>query len=239
MAVGAAEVRRAAATYLNEEGLTVGWSLPRVAAEPLEVGEPAVSLIPTAVLSKGSTCNGVAAREPLSVPERPIASPALPMAVPAGISRLADYRPRRVVLDNGLKLVFERRPGTGVVALELYVDAGSVREAKPGLAALTGRLLEEGTTSRSAEELAESIEDAGGSLEVGSTGGSVRARAEDLAMALEILADVTIHPAFPAEAVRRVARRIGAELRGDLDDPAFRADLSFRGLIYGSHPLGP
>jgi zinc protease len=35
-----------------------------------------------------------------------------------------------------------------------------------------------------------------------------------------------------------VARRIAAELRGDLDDPAFRAELSFRGLVYGSHPMG-
>ena len=63
----------------------------------------------------------------------------------AGISRLTDYSPRRMVLDNGLRLIFERRPGPGVVALELFADAGLLREAKPGLACLTGRLLEEGT----------------------------------------------------------------------------------------------
>src|SRR5205807_3350175 len=120
--------------------------------------------------------------------ERIAAPAALPLAVPVAIARLADYRPRRTVLDNGLRLVFERRPGTGVVALELYVDAGSLREAKPGLASLTGRLLEEGTTSRTAEELARASEDVGGSLEVGATGGSVRVRAEVLALALELLA---------------------------------------------------
>ena len=38
--------------------------------------------------------------------------------------------------------------------LELFVDAGLLREAKPGLAYLTGRLLEEGTQTRSAEALA-------------------------------------------------------------------------------------
>ena len=145
MAIGAAEVRRAAASYLNEEGLTVGWSLPRVSAEPPAVVEAAVSLVPAAVLREVPARGGLAAREPLGVPERPIVAAALPLAVPAGISRLTDFRPRRVTLENGLRLVYERRPGTGVVALELYVDAGSVREAKPGLAALTGRLLEEGT----------------------------------------------------------------------------------------------
>ena len=103
-----------------------------------------------------------------------------PGRCPPGISRLADYRPRRTVLANGLRLVSERRPGTGVVALELFVDAGLLREAKPGLAYLTGRLLEEGTATRPADELAEAIEDVGGTLDVGSTGRSLRVRAEDL-----------------------------------------------------------
>ena len=161
-----------------------------------------------------------------------------PSVVPGGVSRLSDYRPRRVVLENGLRLVFERRPGTGVVALELYIDAGILREAKPGLAALTGRLLEEGTTTRDAEAIARAIEDVGGSLEVGATGASIRVRAEDLALALDLLADVVRRPAFPEEAIARVARRMAAELRGDLDDPAFRAELSFRGLVYGAHPMG-
>ena len=66
-----------------------------------------------------------------------------------------------------MRLLTERRPGTGVVALELFVDAGLLREARPGLAYLTGRMLEEGTATRSAEEIAEAIEDVGGALEVG------------------------------------------------------------------------
>ena len=45
-----------------------------------------------------------------------------------------------------------------------------------------------------------------------------------------------MRPAFPAEALSWVAERIAAELRGDLDDPAFRAELSFRNLVYGTHP---
>ena len=122
------------------------------------------------------------------------------------------------------------------MALELFVDAGLLREAKPGLAYLTGRLLEEGTHSRSAEELAEAIEDVGGTLDVGACGVSLRVRAEDLALAVELLADVALRPAFPAEAIPWAKRRIVAELQGDRDDPAFRADLIFRGLVYGDHP---
>ena len=122
------------------------------------------------------------------------------------------------------------------MALELFVDAGLLRETKPGLACLTGRLLDEGTHARSAEELAEAIEDVGGTLDVGACGASLRVRAEDLALAVELLADVARRPAFPAEAIPWAKRRIVAELHGDRDDPAFRADLIFRGLVYGDHP---
>jgi zinc protease len=137
-----------------------------------------------------------------------------------------------------MRVVSERRPGTGTVALELFVDAGQLREAKPGLAYLTGRLLEEGTQTRSADALAEAVEDVGGTLEVASTGASLRVRAEDLPMALELLADVVRRPLFPAEAFPWAKRRMVAELQGERDDPAFRADLIFRGIVYGDHPYG-
>jgi zinc protease len=157
---------------------------------------------------------------------------------PPLVSRLDDFAPRRQVLENGLTLVYEQRPGVGLIALELYSDSGSVRESKPGAAYLAGRLREEGTVARSARELAQAIEDAGGSFETRSTGCSFRARAEDLAMAFEILADLTLRPAFPEEATSWVLERIGSELKADLDDPAFLADLAFHSSIYGDHPLG-
>jgi zinc protease len=120
--------------------------------------------------------------------------------------------------------------------LELFVDSGLLRESKPGQAYLTGRMLEEGTTSRSAEAMAEAIEDVGGASEVGSTGASLRVRAEDLPMAVEWLADLALRPAFPAEALGWTRRKTSAELQSDRDDPSFRADLLFRGLVYGDHP---
>src|SRR6202000_327250 len=121
----------------------------------------------------------------------------------------------------------------------------------------TGRLLEEGTPTRPADALAEAIEDVGGTLDLGATGASLRGRAggppldagaarargprgvprgarpETLPLALEILADVIRSPAFPEAALGWTRRRIAAELQGDRDDPAYRADLLFRGLVYG------
>ena len=222
LAVEPDDIRRVVSTYLGEAGLTVGWSLPRPSRD-------ITVLLPSEARTRSSMARPVA---PPAI-ERPIG-----LTIPSGGTKLAAYQPRRSVLANGLRLVSERRPGTGVVALDLFVDAGVLREAKPGLGFLTGRLLDEGTLTRSAEALAQAVEDVGGTLDVGSTGASLRVRAEDLPLALEVLADVARRPRFPAEALAWAKRRITSELHGDRDDPAFRADLVFRGLIYGDHPYG-
>jgi len=234
LAVDAGAIRRVVQTYLVESSLTAGWSSPQPRGRPAVDADDTVD----AFLSSLTAARAATARLiPAAAATAENSTVPMPLDIRSGISRLVDYRPRRMVLDNGLRLIFDATPGTGVVALELWADAGLLREAKPGLACLTGRLLEEGTTTRTAQELAQEIEDVGGSLEVGSTGCSMRICSEDLALALELLADVTIRPALPAEAVSWVARRIAAELRGDLEDPAFRTESSFRALIYGAHPL--
>ncbi len=153
--------------------------------------------------------------------------------IPRGITRLLDYRPRRFRLENGLRVIHERRSGTGVVALELHIDAGFLREARPGVSYLTGRLLEEGTRNRTAAELAAAIEDVGGTMEVSPACSSLRIRVEDLPLACELLADLVRQPSFPAGAVDWAKQRILAELQSDQEDPAGQADLIFRSLVYG------
>lgn len=208
------DIHRVTETYLKADRSTAVWSIP--GARPASARpstEPALPL-PRAV---------PAVVAPRIVPPRPPAS-------------LRDFRPRRSVLPNGLRLISQPTRGGGVVALELYVEAGQRVEARPGLAYLTARLREEGTTSRPAEALSAAVEDVGGALEVYSKGTSFHARREDLALAIELLADVTLRPAFPADALPWVRDRIAADLRADRDDPAFRADAAFRRLVYGDHP---
>jgi zinc protease len=237
LAVDAGAVREAAAAYLVEDNLTAGWSLPRRRRGRLVL--PPASLIgPKPHASPGHDAPGRAVAEPVPPPFAGGTGDLDGAALSRGAARLADYRPRRSALENGLRVISERRPGTGVVALELYLDAGWLREARPGVAHLTGRLLEEGTARRPGPELTAAIEDAGGSFEASSSCLSARARAEDLPLALDLLADVILNPAFPAEAVEWTKERILAELQSDLEDPALHAEQIFRALIYGAHPLG-
>jgi zinc protease len=245
LAVGGNAIRRVAARYLSDGNLTVGWSIPKQVSRTKTARSPGVraSTLTTSVTTSVSVA---------TMPEPELGKPAwnrlgcatasaldLPaITVPRGDIRALDFRPRRSCLENGLRVLHERRKDTGVVALELHIDAGWLREARQGVAALTGRLLEEGTVSRSALELAPAIEDAGGSMETSASCTSVRVRAEDLALALEVLADIVRHPVFPSEILEWTKRKMLAELQSDLEDPAFHADLMFRNLVYGTHPLG-
>ena len=225
LAVSAVDVQRVASRYLRPDQETVGWSLPRA-------GRATAALLPSPVVP-------IAAKV-LSPARSAAASSAVPAVCPTfSAPTLPDYRPRSKFLDNGLRVITERVPGSGVISLELFVDADSTREVVPGAAFLTGRLLEEGTSKRSAEEIAEAIEDVGGVLDTGSTGASLEIRAEDLPLAIEVLADLVRRPTFPDDAVAWAKRRTVAELRGDRDDPAFRADLLFRGLDLRGSPLRP
>lgn len=224
MAVTLDDIKRVAAAYLVESGLVVGWSLPQAARET--AAPLGLALTP----------------RDASVPSRPPSVATLELPVPPRWtnppSPSLDYRPGRLVLENGLRVLTERIAGTGTVAIELYVDAGQLRETKPGLAHMTGRWRDEGTRKRTSEELAATIEDVGGTLDVGATGASLRVRAEDLPLAFDLLADVIRHPAFPADALPWLKQRTITELRADRDDPMFRADEAFRSLIHGAHPYG-
>ncbi len=130
-------IRRVAARYLVETNLTAGWSLPRprrgpVAAAALVAGAASMSLAPAQgkrqiaarVLERGAERSNrpgtpAPAPAPAVAPAPANLVPCLPaIEVPRGITRLVDYRPRRLRLENGLRVIHERRPETGVVALE-------------------------------------------------------------------------------------------------------------------------
>jgi zinc protease len=149
----------------------------------------------------------------------------------------------RKVLPNGFTLLVCERHHVSTVAIEISVLAGSRfdREETAGLASLVGRLLTEGTTSRSAEELAVAIESVGGSIDSGSgtesAGISAASLADDIDLALELSAEVLIHPAFEKAQVTRERDKVLAEIQSAKDRPRTVLDWKFNELIYETHPL--
>lgn len=171
---------------------------------------------------------------------RPTDDPAaLAPAASGVIDRALVLDPLRVVLDNGLRVVVLRRTSAPVFHARLAVFDGRLVEAAPGLDAFTGALLMEGTTTRSAEAVAQAIGEVGGDLSAAAGGVSARVLSRDAALALGLMAEVASSPAFAAEALERVRDKQAAALDEEIDTPRSVAQLAFLEAVYGAdHPMG-
>ena len=148
----------------------------------------------------------------------------------------------RDTLDNGLELVVVENHEQPVVSVRLYVPAGEIAdpEGTVGVANLTARTLDEGTATRSAAEIASTVEGAGASLQTGASDDyafvATSVLTGRLPTVLQVLADVVRNPAFPAEEVANERRRMRSSLQQQLAQPDVLASRRFRKAIYGSHP---
>jgi len=144
----------------------------------------------------------------------------------------------RWVLENGLTVLYLQHTHLPVVAIEAFVNAGQIYETEStaGVAALAGRLLDEGTIHRSALEIAENIECMGGTLHTRSRGASVQVLADYLPEALNIMADVLRHPKFEPQDIEKERRRTLAMLESDEDTLSVTGYYLFNEMVYGKHP---
>ncbi len=147
---------------------------------------------------------------------------------------------KRVVLDNGLTLLlFENHRLPIVVAAANVFDTRLHEPAgQSGLAALTGRLLDEGSDQHSGPEIAELIENAGGTLELNTSGGSVSVLSPDRGLGLRLLFECLSRARFPQEAFAREQVQQLSEIEDAWSQPDTRATMVFREIVYGGHPWG-
>lgn len=147
-------------------------------------------------------------------------------------------------LDNGLTVVIVEHHEQPAVSVRLMVPAGRLYEPadSPGLVQAVTSLLDQGTATRSAQEIAEAIDFVGGSLDTGGGDdfvlGTVSVTSDQLDLALDLLSDVMLRPSFPEEELQRWRTRTLAGLQVNLTDPAFLAGAAFDRVVFGDHPYG-
>lgn len=151
---------------------------------------------------------------------------------------------RTGALDNGLQVVAVSHHEQPVVSLRLLVKAGGAQDppGRPGVAALLGALLDQGTTSRSASQIADTIDYLGGGLGTGAgtdlTFVNVLVMKHDFQQGLDLLADVARRPAFAEEELARQREQLLSGLKVSYQDPDYVANMVFDRLVYGFHPYG-
>jgi zinc protease len=228
--VSAADVQRVARSYLQPNARVVVAGVP---------GKPELGPDPKAAPVKAGTKTAAAAginRDEAWRRQPPKAGPAPKFTLPQGET----FR-----LANGLRVIHHHNPALPLVAAELVVRSGSDAnpDDQPGVAGFTAQMLQEGTVTRSAPRIADEIAQLGAFLGSGSNTDastvSLLSLRANFAQALDVLADVALHPAFPtAEVERQRAARIGA-LTQQRDNPEQVAAVAAAGALYGAkHPYG-
>ncbi len=165
-----------------------------------------------------------------------------------GPAEPASFRPpsySRRKLSNGIDVwiaIWKTLPLVQI-SLQSQVGTGDDPEGKSGLANLTARLLDQGTATRTATELAEEFEELGASVRVSAgaddmgVGASVLKR--NLDPTLELVAEMLISPRFdPKDFDRERSQQLADLLQGP-DSVSWIARRAFPILMFGpGHPYG-
>ena len=147
-------------------------------------------------------------------------------------------------LPNGLKIVVLEDHKQPALFMNLSIAAGTIRDPKNkvGVAEMTASLLDNGTTTRSEDQIADAVDTLGANLSasagddylsVGASGLSSQADA-----LVELMADITLHPTFPQASIAQYKTRTLSGITAALGEPATVASAALARVVYRSHPYG-
>src|SRR5919108_6342925 len=150
----------------------------------------------------------------------------------------------REVLDNGLRLITETMPQVRSVTIGVWLMRGSRHEsdARSGIAHFVEHMLFKGTDTRTAEDIAQAIDSIGGQLDAFTAkeyaSYYIKVLDEHLPLAVDLLADIVLRPAFAADEIEREKKVILEEIKMVEDTPDDLVHELFTQHFWEGHPLG-
>src|SRR3954469_19892182 len=150
----------------------------------------------------------------------------------------------RDVLPNGLRLLTERMPHVRSVSIGVWLARGSRHEPqeKSGIAHFVEHMLFKGTSTRSAEDIAQTIDSIGGQMDAFTAkeyaSYYIKVLDEHLPLAVDVLSDIVMNPAFTAEDIEREKKVVLEEIKMVEDTPDDLVHELFTENFWADHPLG-
>jgi predicted Zn-dependent peptidase len=150
----------------------------------------------------------------------------------------------REVLDNGLRLITETMPHVRSVTIGVWLMRGSRHEsdARSGIAHFVEHMLFKGTDTRSAEDIAQAIDSIGGQLDAFTAkeyaSYYIKVLDEHLPLAVDLLSDIVLRPAFAPDELEREKKVILEEIKMVEDTPDDLVHELFTQHFWEGHSLG-
>jgi predicted Zn-dependent peptidase len=147
-------------------------------------------------------------------------------------------------LSNGVRVITEAMPHVRSVSVGVWIEHGSRRETaeQNGITHFIEHMLFKGTTKRSAEQIARSVDSIGGNLDAFTAKELVcyntKVLDEHLSQAFDVVADLVLHPLFREEDIDKEKGVILEELKMEADSPDYLIHEIFSSNFWKDHPLG-
>jgi len=148
------------------------------------------------------------------------------------------------VLSNGVRVLMEEIPHVRSASVGFWVDTGSKNETPEnnGISHFIEHMLFKGTHTRSALEIARTLEDKGGALNAFTdkeqTCFYARVLDTEVALAIDLLADMVLHPALDPSELKRERQVVLEEIKMYEDTPDELVQDLFNLVFFKDHPLG-
>ncbi len=233
-AVTAADVQRVARKYLGDNQSAAVRYLPATAGAKGDT----IALSPTVAVAELTPPRGIKVFAPAGPGER-ILAPAPGPLVTADLPR-----PVETKLANGLRVITVPKPGQPIVSALLVADGGSAFDTpdKAGTASLTADLMTKGTDRYTATQLAAETEALGTELGAAANRDGVTVgltvKSDQLAPALDILAEVATRPKFAAEELERARGQAIDNARLEAANPASLSQLVAARAVFADAAYG-
>jgi predicted Zn-dependent peptidase len=147
-------------------------------------------------------------------------------------------------LSNGVRVITEAMPHVRSVSVGIWIGSGSRRETpeQNGISHFIEHMLFKGTTRRSAEDIARSVDSIGGNLDAFTAKELVcfntKVLDEHLSLAFDVLTDLVLHPLFRDEDIEKEKGVILEEIKMEADSPDYLVHEIFSANFWKDHPLG-
>src|SRR4051794_38209635 len=147
-------------------------------------------------------------------------------------------------LANGIRVITEAMPHVRSVSVGMWIGSGSRREIgeQNGISHFIEHMLFKGTTKRSAEDIARSVDSIGGNLDAFTAKELVcfntKVLDEHLSLAFDVLADLVLHPLFREDDLEKEKGVILEEIKMEADSPDYLVHEIFSANFWKGHSLG-
>ena len=151
---------------------------------------------------------------------------------------------RTTTLSNGIKVITETMPHVRSVSVGVWVGSGSRREVpeQNGVSHFIEHMLFKGTATRTAEDIARSVDSIGGNLDAFCTKEmtcfNTKVLDEHLPIAMDVLSDLVLNPRFDQEDIDKEKGVVLEEIKMDADSPDYLVHEIFSSNFWKDHALG-